>query len=187
MQKYKIIALIGEAGSGKDFLLRCAKSKYKEYNEIISCTTRPQRMGEVDGVNYYYLTNEQFTERIARNKMLEWTEFNNWFYGTSTDSLDIEKINIGVFNPGGIKNLLARNDVDVKVFYVRAPAKERLIRQLQREDDPDVDEVLRRYEADEKDFWNLPFGYTNIENSTIKDVDAALDQLVWNPQQDDIG
>ena len=176
---YKIIALIGEAGSGKDFLLRCAKSKYKEYNEIISCTTRPQRMGEVDGVNYYYLTNNQFAENIARDQMLEWTQFNNWFYGTSTKSVKEDQINIGVFNPGGIKNLLKRKDVELKVFYVRAPAKERLIRQLQREDDPDVDEVLRRYAADEADFWDLPFKYENLENSSIKDVDAALEKLIW--------
>lgn len=60
MKKYKIIALIGEAGSGKDFLLRCARSKYPNYNTIISCTTRPKRMGEVEGINYYYLTNEEF-------------------------------------------------------------------------------------------------------------------------------
>ena len=60
--------------------------------------------------------------------MLEWTQFNNWFYGTSTKSVKEDQINIGVFNPGGIKNLLKRKDVELKVFYVRAPAKERLIR-----------------------------------------------------------
>ena len=181
---YKIIALIGEAGSGKDFLLRCARTKYPDYNEIVSCTTRPQRMGEVEGINYYFLTNEKFAERIARNQMLEWTEFNNWFYGTAIQSLDEDKINIGVFNPGGIKNLLARDDVEVKVFYVRAPAKERLIRQLEREDDPDVDEVLRRYHADENDFWDLPFEYINLPNASIRDVDNALAQLVWNAPKD---
>ena len=60
MQKIKIVALIGEAGSGKDFLLRCAREQYPEFHEIISCTTRPKRMGEVEGRNYYFLENAYY-------------------------------------------------------------------------------------------------------------------------------
>ena len=80
MNKYKIIALIGEAGSGKDFLLRCAKNKYPEYNEIISCTTRPKRSGEIDGKNYYFLTNKEFDSLVKNGKMLETANFNGWNY-----------------------------------------------------------------------------------------------------------
>ena len=52
---YKVIALIGEAGSGKDtimqgILIRCPT----QFHEIISCTTRPIREGEKDGVNYHF-------------------------------------------------------------------------------------------------------------------------------------
>lgn len=54
---YKIIALIGKAGSGKDTILKeILKQEPIKYNEIISCTTRPKREGEIDGVNYYFLT-----------------------------------------------------------------------------------------------------------------------------------
>lgn len=55
---YKIIALIGQAGSGKDTILREVLNQMPELNEMISCTTRPKREGEVDGVNYFYLTPE---------------------------------------------------------------------------------------------------------------------------------
>lgn len=60
--------------------------------------------------------------------MLESTVFNNWYYGTGYDSIDKDKINIGVFNPAGIKQLLVHPEVDLKIVYVRAADKTRLLR-----------------------------------------------------------
>lgn len=57
MNKYKIVAIMGKAGAGKDTLLReCLALDPNKLHEIISCTTRPPREGEREGVNYYYLT-----------------------------------------------------------------------------------------------------------------------------------
>lgn len=52
----KIIALIGESGSGKDTLMKEFLMLHKDCNEIISCTTRPRREGEIDGKNYNFLS-----------------------------------------------------------------------------------------------------------------------------------
>lgn len=177
MKKIKVIALIGEAGSGKDFLLRCMLGNYPQYNEIISCTTRPMRMGEVDGKNYYFLTNGRFQELVKENQMLETAEFNGWYYGTMKQALSEDKINIGVFNPTGIRSLLQHDDIEVKVFYVRAPAKKRLIRQLNREDNPNVDEVIRRYTTDKEDFSKIDFEYEDLQNRFIEDVDYAMKKI----------
>ena len=97
-------------------------------HEIISCTTRPIREGEAEGINYYYLTPEQFTHKVLNNEMLEATCFNNWFYGTSYDSLRLNKLNIGVFNPDGIRALLDNPNVKLKVIRVICPDKIRLLR-----------------------------------------------------------
>lgn len=180
-KKIKIIALIGEAGSGKDFLLRCALNKYPEYHEIISCTTRPPRMGELHGRNYYFLSDEEFSVAINEKRMLETASFNGWCYGTSLDSLDPDKINIGVFNPTGVRSLLKNDNIEVKVFYVSAPAKTRLLRQLNREDNPNIDEVIRRYQTDKQDFYDLSFSipYEIIDNSGDYDINKSLIRLKW--------
>ena len=149
---YKIIAIMGEAGSGKDSLMQAILRKRPEFHEIISCTTRPKRQGEVEGVNYYYYTPEQFGDRVLHNEMLECTVFNDWFYGTSYESVRSDCINIGVFNPTGVESLLNRGDVDVFIVRVRANDKTRLLRQLNREDNPDVHEIVRRFKADWEDF-----------------------------------
>ena len=61
--KIKVVALFGKAGSGKDTILREVVSK-GDFHEIVSCTTRPRREGEQDGVNYHFLTNEEFTDLV---------------------------------------------------------------------------------------------------------------------------
>ena len=55
--KTKIVALMGKAGAGKDAILHTIMKNYKdEFASIISCTTRPPREGEVNGINYYFLS-----------------------------------------------------------------------------------------------------------------------------------
>lgn len=150
---YNIIALMGEAGSGKDRTMQAVLTADPTLHEIISCTTRPMRQGEAHGVNYFYYTPEQFGQKVLDGEMLECTVFNDWFYGTSFDSVRSDGvINIGVFNPTGVESLLARPDCNVLVYWIKAKDKTRLLRQLNREENPDVREVVRRFQADYNDF-----------------------------------
>lgn len=175
---YKIIALIGKAGSGKDTMMHRVLERNPNLHEIVSCTTRPRREGEVEGVNYFYLTPEQFGDKVLHDEMLEATCFNDWFYGTSYESLRSDVTNIGVFNPAGIESLLGRRDVVVHVFYVTASPKNRLLRQLNREKDPDVEEIIRRYKADEIDFADLGFEYEVLYNEIYEDLNAGVEAIL---------
>lgn len=175
---YKIIAIMGKAGSGKDTILQQVLTKNYNLNEIISCTTRPKREGEKEGVNYYYLTPEQFGDKVLHNEMLEATCFNDWFYGTSYEALRTDTINIGVFNPAGIEALMSHPDVEVTVFYIYASDKIRLLRQLNRENDPNVNEIIRRFKADEKDFSDLNFEYQIIENNYHNNLTFAVNTIL---------
>lgn len=78
MKKIKIIALFGPSGSGKDTLAKYLVSNISaDIHEIVSCTTRPMRDYEQDGIDYHFLTNEQFTEKVLNGSMLEATSFRN--------------------------------------------------------------------------------------------------------------
>jgi guanylate kinase len=175
---YNIIALIGEAGSGKDFMMKKVLEREPTFHEIVSCTTRPKREGEIDGVNYHYYSPTEFSDKVLSKEMIEYTKFNNWMYGTGYDSLDENRINIGVFNPEGIRSLLAHPKCNVIVFYVRAADKTRLLRQLNREEDPNVKEIIRRYSADEIDFGKINFSYHSIKNNGFDDLSVGLDYIL---------
>lgn len=149
---YKIIGIMGQAGSGKDTLLKEIINQNSDFHEIVSYTTRPPREGEVDGVNYHFITKEEFLEELFDDKLFESAYFREWYYGTSVNSLDKNKINIGVFNPCGISQLLEKSQVKLYLVYVIADNKIRLLRQLNREEHPDTDEIVRRYLTDQEDF-----------------------------------
>ena len=94
---YKIIALIGEAGSGKDRILKeVLAAAPTTFNEIISCTTRPPREGEVDGVNYFFIDAEEFAYKVLNYEMIEATSFNDWFYATCFSDFAIFSCNFGL-------------------------------------------------------------------------------------------
>lgn len=163
--KYQIIALIGKSGAGKDTVQNAVCSAHPlMFHKIIGCTTRPIRENEKEGVDYHYIPLEDFTRQILHNEILEATEFREWFYGTPISALSTEKINIGVFNPAGVKKLLTDDRLNVTVIEINAPDKERLLRCLTREDNPDCAEICRRYFADIEDFADLEFDYFLADN-----------------------
>lgn len=163
--KIKIVALYGKAGAGKDrFLQEIMKNEPGLCHEIVSCTTRPPREGEINGVNYHFLTVEEFTHKVLNGDMLEATEFREWFYGTALDALRPDIVNIGVFNTAGLQALIEDPRLEVLCVRIVADDKVRLMRQLQREQNPDCAEICRRFFADEKDFneWEA-----NIESEEL--------------------
>ena len=171
--KAQVIALIGPSGSGKDYIYKKLKRKMPWANFLISTTTRPIRQGEVDGVDYHFVTNEQFDKLpiIAPSQFF----VNNsgiWKYGLSLGDIRWDTVNIGVFDPTRVKQLMENKYLNVKVYYIEASAKSRLLRQLTREKEPNVPEIVRRYQCDLDDFCVLPFPHESCVNETRRD--AAL-------------
>ena len=80
-EKGLLIVLSGPAGSGKGTVLSRILTD-PQYAYSVSATTRAPRPGEVDGVNYHFLTREEFEARIASGAMLEYTEYCGNYYGT---------------------------------------------------------------------------------------------------------
>lgn len=183
MSKYKIVALFGEAGAGKDYIQKQIMETdfgKRKLSKIISCTTRPPRENEKEEVNYYFLPT---AEKLVEKDLIEFTIFKNWWYGTPIESLNKNKINIGVFNISGIDQLINKdyfNRIDCLPIYIKTFDKIRLLRQLNRESNPDCEEICRRFRSDKTDFKNIPFSYKVIENNTnkINPILTDLEQLI---------
>ncbi len=81
MEKGLLIVISGPAGSGKG-TVNAHLLKTGDFVYSVSATTRAPRPGEVDGVNYHFITREEFLSRIDAGRMLEYTEYCGNFYGT---------------------------------------------------------------------------------------------------------
>ena len=179
MSKIKLIAIIGPSGSGKDTLLRKVLHHAPSLNRVVNCTTRPKRWGEKEGIDYFYLTPEQFAEKLLNGSIIEASSFNDWFYGTEISALNKEKINIGIFNPEAIESLLLYKDkIDLYIYCLTVKDTIRLIRQLSREKIPDIDEIFRRYKTDRVDFYDLSFEYTTLKNETKKQLKENIHTII---------
>lgn len=77
-----VVVVMAPMGSGKGTLIRHAKRAYPDLKETVSCTSRKKRPREVDGVDYHFLTPQEFNDRIAAGDFLEWAEFAGNKYGT---------------------------------------------------------------------------------------------------------
>ncbi len=78
-----ILVLSGPSGAGKSTIIHHASEQLGEYYFSISTTTRPPREGEVDGVDYYFVSKEAFEEDIKAGNFLEYATVHGNYYGTS--------------------------------------------------------------------------------------------------------
>lgn len=77
----KLIVISGPSGSGKSTILK-ELLKSTDYKYSVSVTTREPRSGEIDGVDYYFLSKEEFLKKASSGEMLEYIEYSGYYYGT---------------------------------------------------------------------------------------------------------
>ena len=91
----KLLIISGFSGVGKGTVVNKLIDKYDDYTISISATTRKQRVGEVDKVNYFFVSKEEFEDMIANNKLLEYAQYVDNYYGTPLEFVN-EKLNEGI-------------------------------------------------------------------------------------------
>ncbi len=95
MNRGVLVVLSGPSGCGKDTILHHYLEGREEVFLSVSATTRSPRPGEIDGVSYFFLTEEQFREKIDHDGMLEYACYCGNYYGTPRDTV-YEKLNAGI-------------------------------------------------------------------------------------------
>ncbi len=93
--KGQLIVISGPSGCGKDTVVKEVLKTNKKAWLSISCTSRKIRPGDVDGKDYYFLTKEEFEDKIKRGEFLEYAKYSDNYYGTPKDAIE-EKLNQGI-------------------------------------------------------------------------------------------
>lgn len=158
----KIYCVMGKSSSGKDTVYKKLKEQYKEFRLIVPYTTRPIREGEKDGVEYYFVDQEQFRAMKEDGKVIESRSYNTkcgiWTYFTADDGqIDLSAADyllIGTLVSYQALREYFGEEAIVPV-YLEVEDGLRLARALERErrqEKPKYAEMCRRFLADEEDF-----------------------------------
>lgn len=153
-----IIAIIGKSNSGKTTFAEYLKNKTGIKN-VVTCTTRPMRKNEIDGVHYNFLKTEEALQQIWDGKFLEYVEFKvcngeTWLYGTRFEDISMEGNQLIVVNPSGLKTLKKFFKDKVLAVYIKPTFMTRILRILKR-DKGNYKEAFRRLLTDFKDFKDV--------------------------------
>lgn len=157
-----MIVIIGESGSGKSTVQK--ELQKMGILKVITCTTRPSRSGEVSGVDYHFLSKEEFDKKIESNEFSEHASYNGWNYGTPKDSCGTSDT-CTVLTPSGLR-AIRRSGIPCVSFYLKVDRRSRLVMMLKRGDD--IDEAYRRNLSDLGQF-----------DEVDKEVDYTIDNAEY--------
>lgn len=179
----KVVIFSAPSGSGKTTIVRYLLEKFPHLQFSISATTRPLRGQEVNGKDYYFLTEEDFRNKIGNQEFLEWEEvYTGRYYGTLKSELARIWKNNGtvVFDVdvrGGvnIKKLLGSQALSI---FVMPPSIDELRKRLEKRGTDSANDIEARVQLAEKEMKYAQYFDKVIVNNKLEDAIAEAEQLV---------
>lgn len=176
MAKGKFIVISGPSGVGKGTICKSLiDDGYAWFS--VSMTTRDVREGEIDGVNYYFISKEEFKKRIEEGQLLEYNVYNDNYYGTPKDKV-LEKLDEGInvmleIDVNGAKNIKDKFN-DALLIYIAPPTIEDLRDRLISRGTEDIDTINKRLEIAEEEMNRVDiYDYVIIND----DLDTAINEI----------
>ena len=179
----KLVVLSGPSGCGKDTVLKELKKIRKDITNSISFTTRSPREGEKDGVNYYFITKEDFRTRLEAGRVLEYNEYAGNIYGTPKDELEkmlsTGKTVIMVIDVHGGANVKKAYPGCMLAFLLPPSLEEleRRIRDRGLNSEEDIRKRLRIAQDEISCAENYDMQFINADlNDCVKQISTAIDK-----------
>lgn len=164
-----MIILVGASATGKSVVAKKMIEQYK-MEKVVTYTTRQMRIGEVDGIDYHFVSIEDFLEKKDKGFFLETAFYNNNYYGTAYE--DISKNKVLIVEPNGANIYYEKLKNEVFIVYLKASIDARKKRMMERGDLPDS--INKRLDGDVKYFDFDNFKMINLvvdtENISIDEV-----------------
>ena len=171
-----MIVLTGASASGKTVTALDLQKRHGLV-KAITTTTREKRAGETDGVEYFFISKEEFQKRLAENRFVEHSLYNGNYYGCGVDQISDNKI--VVLDPNGLHSFLKLKDKNIVSFLLIADESTRKSRMASRGDKEA--NIKQRIENDVNDFSLEKIGKVdfviNTENYTIEEVSDLIYKL----------
>lgn len=187
-----ILIIMGKSNSGKSTIAKYLIDNYG-FNNAITYTSRPKRDNEANGVDYYFINKNIFTDKILKGEFIEYRKYNTlvnnvkdtWFYGLhkENNNINLSKNNVLILTyDGALKALQYFGSSKCEVVYIDVP-NEILEERAKQRCDYNEHEFKRRLKADNEDFnWNKIKGIVdkriiNVDKTVKKACEEIINEL----------
>lgn len=179
MSNGSLIVVSAPSGCGKDTIVKEVLSKMQDQVCLsVSMTTRPMRDGEIEGVNYYFVSSDEFKNKIENGEILEYTVYNGNYYGTPAEpvrkQLENGKTVILIIEVEGGENVKKLFPDALKVFII-PPSFGTLEERLRGRGTDDDEMIKKRLEIALEELKRANEYDYIIENDILED---ATDELM---------
>ena len=179
----KLFVISGSSGVGKGTVIKEFLKKHPDFKLSVSCTTRLPREGEINGENYFFLSREEFKERIENGEFLEWAEFSGNIYGTQKSYVE-RKLAEG-------KNLILEIDTqgalqvkkampEATLIFILPPSLEELEARLRGRHTESEEAIQKRMSFIKLETDNSKRFDYQIINDSVENAVAELERIIEN-------
>lgn len=174
--------LSAPSGAGKTTLCRAILDRFPDLSYSVSHTTRPPRPGERDGVDYFFISAEEFQERLHSNRWAEWARVHDNFYGTSADFLEAQAaagrdvlLDIDV---QGAEQILTRYPERTVAIFIMPPSMDILEKRLTGRSADSPEQIQKRLRNAIDEMARKEMYHHVIVNDRLTEAIDALASLV---------
>ena len=177
----KLFVISGSSGVGKGTVIKEFLNKHPEFRLSISCTTRGKREGEAHGVNYFFLSPDEFKECISNDEFLEWAEFSGNHYGTKKafvqdclnngENLILEIDTKGALN---VKKIMP----EAELIFIAPPSLEELEARLRGRHTETEEAIQKRLASIKLEIENSKQFDYKVINDTVENAVKELEKIM---------
>ncbi len=183
--KGEIIVVSAPSGASKTSIVKRILSEFPEIVFSVSATTRKKRINETHGVEYFFITEDEFKKKIENNEFAEWERFYAYYYGTLKSFVDQnikegKSVLLEVDVYGALK--IKQNYPDAHLIYVVPPSHEELIKRLvnrKTENESDLKKRVERAKMELSIKDKFDYFVDNFElEKAIADTKVLIEKII---------
>lgn len=174
------IVISGPSGVGKGTIVKKLLERFNAWYSI-SMTTRPKRENEIDKVNYFFVTKEQFEENIKEDGFIEYATYNNNYYGTPRKEIDNKlNNNIDVIAEIEVKGAKKVKELykDSVLIYILPPSFEELETRLRNRNTEDNTTIEKRLNIAKEELKQIDIYDYVVVNNTVEETTNKVINII---------
>ncbi|MFO7883087.1 MAG: guanylate kinase [Kosmotogaceae bacterium] len=173
--------ITGPSGVGKTSIIKKVLEKFDDFIFSVSYTTRPKRKDEKEGVDYYFISEDEFKKLVKTGELLEWAEVHGYLYGTSASYVK-KRLEDGIsvildIDVQGALNVLKKID-DIVSIFISPPSFEVLKERLIKRGTEKHEDISRRLSDAKWELSHLSNFHYVVVNNSIKQASKNIESII---------